>query len=77
MNNEKRNGPEFAPLRNYVKNYNILVEIYDKDDNIIRTEQMDYGNYEDRIWLGRLSYWAWTNGHSVETRAEERTGDGK
>ena len=70
MDDKKRNGPEFAPLRNYVKEFKIVVEIYDDNDNVIRSERMDYGNSEDRIWLGKLSFWAWSNGHVVETRQD-------
>ena len=69
--NDKNTGPEFAPLRNYVKEFKIIVDIIDKDDNVIRTEQMDYGKPEDRIWLGRLSFWAWDNGYLVETHKAE------
>jgi hypothetical protein len=68
MSNE-RNGPEFAPLREFVKTFPITVTIFDKDDNEIRHEQMDYGKPDDRVWLGKLSYWAWSNGHVVETTA--------
>lgn len=71
MNDEKRNGPEFAPIRNYNTKLLIVVNIYDNKDKLIRTEQMDYGNPEDRKWLGKLSYWAWTHGNTVETVAEE------
>jgi len=71
MNDNKKNGPEFAPLRNYVKSFKIIVEIFDKDDNIIRTERIDYGEPEDRAWLGKLSYWSWSNGYTVETRQDK------
>lgn len=71
MNQNKKNGPEFAPLRTYVKEFKIVVEIYDENDNVIRTERMNYGNAEDRVWLGKLSFWAWSNGHTVETRQDD------
>ncbi len=67
----KKNGPEFAPLREYVKDFKIIVEIWDdKGDLLIRTERMNYGKADDRVWLGKLSFWAWTNGHTVETRQD-------
>jgi len=28
---------------------------------------MDYGKKDDRNWLGKLSVWAWTNGHEVSS----------
>lgn len=73
MNDSKRNGPEFAPIRNYIKQFKIIVDIYDANDadKLIRSERMDYGNPEDRLWLGKLSFWAWDNGHVVETRKDE------
>lgn len=67
--NEVRNGPEFIPIKNYVKEFKILVTLFDKDDNVVREEKMDYGKAEDRVWLGRLSYYAWSNGYTVETKA--------
>lgn len=67
-----QDGPEFAPLRKYVETFKLIVEIHDKADNIIRSEIMDYGKSDDRNWLGKLSFWAWTNGHKVVTRAENR-----
>lgn len=68
--NEKRNGPEFIPLRNFIKEYKILVILYDKEDNEIRREIMDYGNSHDRSWLGKLSFYAWEQGWTVETLKE-------
>lgn len=70
MSNE-RNGPEFAPLREFVKSFPIVVTIFNSNDDAIRTERMDYGKPDDRVWLGKLSYWAWTNGHTVETCKDE------
>ena len=70
MNEKQRNGPEMAPIRDFVKSFIIRVTVYDKHDSVIRTEKMDYGKPEDRSWLGKLSYWAWSNGHTVETIKE-------
>lgn len=67
MDASKLNGPEFARLREYVKEFKIKVTIFDKNDKIIREEVMDYGNQDDRKWLGKLSWWGWSNGHVVET----------
>ncbi len=69
MPNDK-SGPEFAPLRKYVDTFKIIVDIRDIDDKLIRTEIMDYGKSEDRLWLGKLSFWAWSNGHKVVTRSD-------
>ncbi len=64
---EVRNGPEFAPIRDYVKSFKIKVTVYNQNDDIIRIEIMDYGKAEDRVWLGKLSFWSWSNNHYVET----------
>ncbi len=63
------NGPESAPLKNYIKSYMIKVNIYDADDTLIKSENLDYGNFEHKKFLGRLSFWAWELGYAVETLA--------
>ncbi len=72
MNNKTnftdRNGlPEFSPIRDFVKSFKIKVTVFNKNDDVVRTEIMDYGLPSDRIWLGKLSFWAWSNSHYVET----------
>ena len=62
-----RNGPEFAPVRNFINTFPIEVVIYDTNDKEIRREIMDYGKPDDRNWLGKLSWWAWSSGYIVET----------
>lgn len=69
--NNNQSGPEFAPLKDFIKTFKIRVEVFDKDDNIVRTEVMDYGKYQDKVWLGRLSFWAWNNNYTVETSADK------
>ena len=64
-------GPESAPLRNYIKSYKIKINIYDGDDNLIKTENLDYGNFEHKKFLGRLSFWAWELGYTVESCANK------
>ena len=70
MDNNKRNGPEFLPLREYVKEFKIIVTIYNDKDEVVREEKMDYGRVEDRVWLGKLSFYAWNNNLIVETRQD-------
>jgi hypothetical protein len=68
--NPNLNGPESIPLKEYNKFFPLVINIYNlKDDQLIRTEKIDYGNYEHRKWLGRITYFACTNGMSVETMA--------
>ena len=63
------NGPESIPLRDYVKKFPLTVTVYDTNDNVVREETIDYGNFDHRKWLGRVTYWGCSNGHIVETKA--------
>lgn len=46
----------------------IMVLVHDLKLDVIEKEvKLDYGSYEDRKTLGRLTFWAITNGRSVET----------
>ena len=68
---EYRKGAENIPLKEINKSLPILVLIYDlkENDRLVEEKRIDYGNYEDRKWLGRISFWAYTNHCSVETIA--------
>jgi hypothetical protein len=61
-------GPESVPLRDYVKSFPMTVTVYDTEDVVMREETIDYGNFEHRKWLGRITFWACSNGYLVETR---------
>lgn len=70
MNNKIVPGPEDIPLfGGYVKTFKMMVTIFDKNDNVIREQEIDYGNHEHRKWLGKITYWACSNGMTVETSA--------
>lgn len=68
---EYRQGAENVPLKEIVKSLQILVIVYDlrNDDKPLIEKRIDYGNYEDRKYLGRISHWAYSNHCSVETMA--------
>jgi hypothetical protein len=70
---EYRKGVENVPLKQIIKSLKILVVVYDlrNDDKPLVEERIDYGDYEARKWLGRVSAWAYTNHCSVETMAVE------
>lgn len=61
------------PLQNFNNHFLIKATIYkpaknDKEEDIeIASRTIDYGNYEHRKFLGRFSFYAWTNGYVVET----------
>lgn len=62
-------GPEDVPQLGYVRSFKMMVTIFDACDKIIREQVIDYGNHEERRWLGRVTYWACSNGMTVETSA--------
>lgn len=63
------NGPENIPIKGYIKTFEVAVFIIDlkNNDEIIDMRKIDYGKIEDKQWLGKISYWAWSKGYSVET----------
>lgn len=69
-NNKIPPGPEDVPQLGYVKNFPMIVSIFNQD-KLVREQKIDYGNIEHRKWLGRCTYWACSNGMSVETRKDE------
>jgi hypothetical protein len=71
MSANYRNGAENVPLREINKHLPTLVLVYDlrNDDAPLVEKRINYGDAEDRKWLGRISYWALTNHCSVETMA--------
>ena len=68
---EYKRGIENVPLKEVNKNLPILVIIYDlrNNDNVVTEVRLNYGDYEERKYLGRLSFWALTNHCSIETIA--------
>lgn len=65
-----KKGLENLPLRNINTRCPIYVTIIDlSNDEIVQEFRMDYANHEDRKHLGRLTFWAVQNHHSVETMA--------
>jgi len=70
--NDKFDGPWQIPLKGFVKQFDLMVIVYNlKDDSIEKEIKLDYGNRIDRAFLGKLSYWCATNGRSVETMSLE------
>lgn len=69
--NEYRKGAENVPLREINKNLQALIIVYDlrNGDHVVEEKRINYGDAEDRKWLGRITFWALTNHCSVETIA--------
>jgi hypothetical protein len=53
-------------VNNYCPVYVMIIDLMHQDEIVYQTE-LDYANYADRKRLGRLTFWAVQNGHSVET----------
>lgn len=66
-----RKGAENVPLREINKSMPVLVVVYNLKDNdaVVEEKRINYGDAEDRKWLGRITFWAVTNHCSVETIA--------
>lgn len=71
MNNIKfKKGIENLPLRQINTDCPILVLVVDLvKDEVVEEYRMNYANIEDRKHLGRLTFWAVTHKHSIETMA--------
>lgn len=72
MNDNNRRGAWDLPLPKYIYKKEIVVLIHDLSKETIEQEfKLDYGSYEDRKFLGRLTYYSITTGRSVETMSVE------
>lgn len=64
--------PENVPLKDYIKSFKMMVVVYNLETELVEREiEVDYGDADDRKWLGRVSFWACTNKRSVETMSLE------
>ena len=67
--NKYRRGDEnkrLDEINTHCPIYVFLIDLKNNDD-VVATFELDYANYADRKRLGRISFWAVMNGHSVET----------
>ena len=66
---EYRKGIENIPLLNPNTDCPIVVFLIDlkNNDEIKKKKELNLANHEHRKYLGKLTFWAVTNGHSVET----------
>lgn len=49
----------------------VLVIVYSlrEEDKVVIEKTINYSDYDDRKWLGSISFWAYQNNCSVETMA--------
>ena len=70
--NKYRRGDEnrrLDEINTHCPIYVFLIDLKNNDD-VVATFELDYANYADRKRLGRISFWAVQNGHSVETMSK-------
>jgi hypothetical protein len=69
-------GPWDVPLKEFNNHFLAQVTIWEviegKDDKIITQKIIDYGKFDDRKWLGRLTYWSLNKGYVIETEAVKK-----
>lgn len=65
---EYKDGAELVAPK---QNLPIWVFVYSlrEEDKVVIEKLINYSNYEDRKWLGKISFWAYSNHCSVETMA--------
>lgn len=67
-----RYGPWDAKLGEYVTQKLIILLIHNLEKETIERElQLDYGRKEDRQFVGKVSFWALSNGRSTEIMSLE------
>lgn len=72
MTDDIPRGSWDVPLKSYVREFQIVLLIKDiKSGRYISEHKVNYGELEIRKWLGRVSYWAWCHGYSIETMSLE------
>ena len=72
ISNDVPRGAWDIPLRGYVKEFFIIVRVKDiKSSRYIQEFKVNYSDVEVRKWIGRISYWAWTNKYLIETMSLE------
>lgn len=70
--NNTRSGPWDTKLGSYIEKQPIVALIHNLEKEIIEHEfQLDLGDSLDKKFLGKISFWAVTNGRSVETISME------
>ncbi len=65
---EYKEGAENVPAQHVLP---VWVYVYSlrEADKVVIEKKINYSNYEDRKWLGKISFWAYSNHCSVETMA--------
>ncbi len=61
-------GPEDLPPKNYIQDIELVILMRDiKSNRVIREERINYSDKDARRWLGKVTYYAVSNGYAIET----------
>lgn len=61
--------PWDVPIRKYIETFPIIVLVVDikgDEDKILHEIRLDYGDSNQRKYLGKITYWALDNGYTIE-----------
>jgi hypothetical protein len=66
---EYRKGIENVPLLSPNTDCPIMVFVIDlkNDSEVVEQKELNLANHEHRKYLGKLTFWAVNNNHSIET----------
>ena len=66
---EYRKGIENVPLLSPNTDCPIMVFVIDlkNNDEVVEQKELNLANHEHRKYLGKLTFWAVNNNHSIET----------
>ena len=66
---EYRKGIENVPLLSPNTDCPIMVFVIDlkNNDEVVEQKELNLANHEHRKYLGKLTFWAVNNSHSIET----------
>lgn len=66
---EYRKGIENVPLFSPNTDCPIMVFVIDlkNNDEVVEQKELNLANHEHRKYLGKLTFWAVNNSHSIET----------
>lgn len=66
---EYRKGIENVPLLTPNTDCPIMVFVIDlkNNDEVVEQKELNLANHEHRKYLGKLTFWAVNNSHSIET----------
>lgn len=76
---EYRKGIESIPLLSNNHDCPIMVFVIDlkNNDNVVEQKELNLADHAHRKFLGKLTFWAVSNGHSIETMSVKDANGGE